>query len=96
LDDCHPQTQTDLDSETALLLANIEFALRTLEKQNPSDGREDLRKSLTRLELALQTYGSVKHLLPKLNLAAAQRATVEQQLQVQRRQILAHRSDNGG
>jgi hypothetical protein len=81
------ETSTQTDSETALLLANIDSALRALEK---SDGTEDGQESLERLELALHIYGSVKHLLPKLDLTADQQASVLKQLQALRAGILAH------
>jgi hypothetical protein len=89
LDDNPPQAAiaTPLDSETALLLANIDSAFRSLEKAARAD---DQLRSLENLELALHTYGSVKHLLPKLNLSAGQRAPVEEQLQKLRAQIVAH------
>lgn len=88
MDDNIPKSSTPVvtDSETALLLANIDSALRGLEKPFDPDDEE----TLTRLELALYTYGSVKHLLPKLNLSPAQRAPVEAQLRTLRAQILAH------
>jgi hypothetical protein len=89
LDDNPPQAAitTTIDSETAFLLANIDSALRGLEKAARA---EDEPKSLENLELALHTYGSVKHLLPKLNLSAGQRAPVEEQLQKLRARIVAH------
>jgi hypothetical protein len=89
LDDNPPQATiaTTIDSETALLLANIDSALRSLEKAARA---EDELKSLQSLELALHTYGSVKHLLPKLDLSAGQRAPVEEQLQRLRARIVAH------
>jgi hypothetical protein len=86
LDDNPPtDTSSEADSETALLLANIASALRSVEKAHPA---EDKQESLGSLELALHTYGSVKHLLPKLNLNALQRAPVEKALQQLRAQIL--------
>jgi len=90
---CKPtEFSTDTDSETALLVANIESALRSLENMYLAES--DGRGSLGTLELALSTYGSVKHLLPKLNLSAAQRATVEWHLQRLRGEI-AHSVDDG-
>jgi hypothetical protein len=87
LDDTHSDPLASPDSETALLLANIESAARSLEKADQAD---DGQRSLSSLEMALHTYGSVKHLLPKLNLTPAQRAPVEKRLQMLRAQILAH------
>jgi hypothetical protein len=87
LDGNFPESSTDTDSETALLLANIESALRGLEKADRADDRQEILDSL---ELALHIYGSVKHLLPKLDLSPARRAPVEEQLQALRAQILAH------
>jgi hypothetical protein len=87
LDDSPAEISSDTDPETALLLANLESALRSLAK---SGAGEDSLRSLSRLEQALQTYGSIKHLLPKLNLTTRQRAPVETQLQALRAQILAH------
>ncbi len=83
----------DSDPETALLLANLDSALRNLAT---IEAGEDTPRSLSRLEQALQTYGSIKHLLPKLNLTAGRRAPVEKQLQVLRAQILAHSLYKGG
>jgi len=84
-------TQSDFpsspDSEIALLLTNIESAKRRLERV---DAVEDPQRSLADLETALHTYGSVKHLVPKLNLSAAQRAAVENQLKLLRARIVAH------
>ena len=85
MDDNPTECPTETDSETPLLLANIESALRGLEK---ADRSHDKLNSLASLELALHTYGSVKHLLPKLNLTARQRAPVEKQLQTLRALIL--------
>jgi hypothetical protein len=90
LDDL-PENSTATDSETALLLANIDSALRALLRTD----REDVQKSLAGLEQALHTYGSVKHLLPKLNLTAGQRAPVEKQLQALRSEILAQSPRTG-
>ena len=87
MDDSPAENSIDSDPETALLLTNLESALRNLTK---TDAREDTRQSFSRLEQALQTYGSIKHLLPKLNLTAGQRAPVEKQLQALRAQIVAH------
>jgi hypothetical protein len=75
------------DSEIALLLANIESAIRRLER---ADAAEDKQWSVADLETALHTYGTVKHLVPKLNLSAAQRAPVEKQLKLLRALIVAH------
>jgi hypothetical protein len=68
-------------------LTNIESAVRWLER---ADAAEDKQRSLADLETALHTYGSVKHLLPKLNLSAAHRAPVEKQLKLLRARIVAH------
>jgi hypothetical protein len=89
LDGSPPQNSVETDSETALLLANIDSALRALGK---TDNAEGAQKFLEHLELALHTYGSVKHLLPKLHLTANQRAPVERQLEALRAGILAHSS----
>jgi hypothetical protein len=78
---------SDPDSEAALLVANLDSALHALEK---SKGSHDPKGSLANLEMAVHTYGSVKHLLPKLNLSVGQRAPVEKQLQALRAQIVAH------
>ena len=82
----HPESPVGADSETALLLANIDSALRALKNASESG---DPRRSLVSLEAALHTYGAVKHLLPKLNLSAAQRLPVETQLQKLRDEIVA-------
>jgi len=87
LDGTHSPPSVDTDSETEFLLANLDSALRRLPRVDALDAQ---RESLGNLELALHTYGSVKHLLPKLNLTAGQRALVEQQLQKLRAQILAY------
>jgi hypothetical protein len=80
-----PDLSTELDSESLLLVANVESALRNLENVNG-----DSERLLGALESALHTYGSVKHLLPKLGLNSTQRARVEEQLQALRARILAH------
>jgi hypothetical protein len=85
LDDNPPEAS--IDPETALLLANIDSARRSLEK---ADAADDAQTSLSCLEAALHTYGSIKHLLPKLSLNAAQRVPVEEELRKLRDQILAH------
>jgi len=82
-----PQSSAEIDSETALLLANIDSVRRVLERTDKADG---VQRSFEHLELALHTYGSVKHLLPKLHLSADQRAPVERQLEALRAEILAH------
>jgi hypothetical protein len=87
LDGSPAEISIDSDPETGLLLANLDSALRNLAK---TEAGENSPGSLSRLEQALQTYGSIKHLLPKLNLTARQRAPVETQLQALRAQILAH------
>ncbi len=87
MDGTPPSILADSDPETALLLANLDSALRSLAKTVQG---EETQKSLSRLELALQTYGTVKHLLPKLDLTARQREPVERLLQELRAQILAH------
>jgi hypothetical protein len=88
LDGNYPEPSTESDSETALLLADIDSALRMLEAMNEAE--DETQRSLSRLELALHTYGSVKHLLPKLNLSASRQALVAKRLQILRTQILAH------
>lgn len=87
--DSPSESPAESDSETGLLLANLDSALRALEK---SDDAKAAPKSLQHLEQALYLYGSVKHLLPKLQLTADQRAPVERQLQELRAQILARSS----
>ena len=87
MDGSPSQIPTEIDSETALLLANIDSALRGLEK---ADNTAGVRNSVENLEQALHIYGSVKHLLPKLHLTAEQRAPVEKQLQALRARILEH------
>jgi len=80
-----PNPRADADLEAALLLANIDSAVRSLDK---ADLETDQHKVVSRLELALHTYGSVKHLLPKLNFSAAQRAPIERLLHELRTRIL--------
>jgi hypothetical protein len=87
LNESQPEPSMEIDPEAALLLANIDSALRGLRKV---DGANDGNGSLASLEGAVHTYGSVKHLLPKLNLSSAQRVPVEEQLQKLRAAILAH------
>ena len=93
MDGSPAEISIDSDPETGLLLANLDSALRHLAKTKAG---ENSPGSLSRLEQALQTYGSIKHLLPKLNLTAARRAPVESQLQALRAQILAHSRYRGG
>lgn len=92
MDGNQPHTSIDTDSETALLLVNLESAVRSLERAEEPGGTD---KSLASLAAALHTYGSIKHLLPKLNLSAVQRAPVEQQLQKLRAKILVHGLNEG-
>ena len=81
------EPSTDSTAEAALLLANLESALRRLEQG--CNGANGSAKSFTSLESALHTYGAVKHLLPKLDLSPQQRAPVEEQLQKLRARIVA-------
>ncbi|HUI61050.1 MAG TPA: hypothetical protein VLX90_12545 [Steroidobacteraceae bacterium] len=73
-------------SETALLLANIDAALRDLANSRGSGHVTDRAYGL---DLALQTYGSIKHLLPKLTIEAAQRRLVEAHLALLRAEIIS-------
>jgi len=82
-----PRSGNSRDTETILLLANVDSALRSLKK---ADGADKSQSVFASLEAALHTYGSVKHLLPKLNLSATQRVAVEEQLRKLRNEILAH------
>ena len=74
------------DSDSLLLLADIDSALRGLDRaQSASDHSGSLRE----LQSAVQTYGSVKHLLMKLDLSAEQRSLVERKLTLLRSRIVA-------
>lgn len=75
------------DSELTLLLANIGTALRALDAERFARDSESAVRSL---ESALHTYGSVKHLLPKLSLTSDQRTVVERQLSLLRERIVGH------
>ncbi len=76
----------DHNSELTLLLANISTALRELDG---SRFARDSESAIRSMESALHTYGSVKHLLPKLNLTAEQRTVVERQLSLLRERIVS-------
>jgi hypothetical protein len=76
MDNVHPEPK-DAGSEITLLLSNIESALHDLDRAR---GSPDTQTALRSLESALHTYGSIKHLLPKLGLHAEQRAVVEKRL----------------
>ncbi len=76
----------DPSSELTLLLANIGTALRELDGARFARDSESAVRSL---ESALHTYGSVKHLLPKLSLTADQRTVVERQLALLRERIVS-------
>jgi hypothetical protein len=91
LDGTLTDTSAEIDSEAALLLVNIDSALRSLGKSGSGEdpSARTVQETLSRLEGALHTYGSVKHLLPKLNLTARHRAAVEAQLRALRARILA-------
>jgi hypothetical protein len=91
MDSDPPEIPTDLSSECSLLVAYINSALRNLERVNG-----DSQRRLAALESAVHTYGSVKHLLPKLGLSGLQRSRVEEQLQALRARILAHNGLNEG
>ena len=90
-DDPSPNSAHSEASETSLLLANLDLAVRSLQQNTESTG--GVKKSLLNLEQALHTYGTIKHLLPKLQLTAAERAPVETQLQRLRALIVA--TDSG-
>jgi hypothetical protein len=79
-------TDQNAGLELTLLLANIGTALRELD-----DARfaRDSGSALRSMESALHTYGSVKHLLPKLNLSADQRSVAERQLSLLRERIVS-------
>lgn len=66
-----------MDPEASLLLANIDSALRELEASRREPGATD---TVPVLERALSTYGSIKHLVPKLNLGREQQSLVEERL----------------
>jgi len=84
------ESSGDRESEVALLVANVDSALRELvAARSGTDGRHFTHL----LDLALHTYGSVKHLLPKLNLNQEQRRLVELHLTLLRAEIMnANRS----
>jgi len=77
---------TQPGSEASLLLANIDSALRELEGAERVTGSAD---TVRVLELALATYGSIKHLVPKLNLSQEQQMLVAQHLMLLRARIIA-------
>jgi hypothetical protein len=76
---------SDADSEISLLLTNIDSAMRALAAARK---RNDAAHLVHCLESALHTYGSVKHLLPKLSLSADQRVPVQTQLSALRAAII--------
>jgi len=80
-----PAVAATADPEASLLLTNIDTAMREL--ASARDGNDDALL-LHRLESALHTYGSVKHLLPKLNLGAQPRILVEAHLSALRACII--------
>jgi hypothetical protein len=77
VDNAEPDFTTELSSEIPLLLANIDSALHDLDRAEAS---RDTESAVRSLESALHTYGSVKHLLPKLGLTPEQRRAVEKRL----------------
>jgi len=78
-------SHADSESESRLLLANITFALRALDRLgNEPDGAAATRV----LEEAVHTYGSIKHLLAKLDLKPEQRTHLEAQLRILRERIM--------
>jgi hypothetical protein len=81
-----PDYVTQPESEASLLLANIDSALRELEAAKRANGSAD---TVRVLERALSTYGSIKHLVPKLDLSRDQKALVEEHLQRLRAGIIA-------
>jgi hypothetical protein len=82
LDSLEPESS----SELTLLLANIGTALRELDGARFA---RDSESALRSMESALHTYGSVKHLLPRLNLSAEQRTVAERQLSMLRERIVS-------
>ncbi|HVO47529.1 MAG TPA: hypothetical protein VMT29_14475, partial [Steroidobacteraceae bacterium] len=70
----HSRSPGDSESEVVLLVANVDSALRELVAARSST---DAARFTQVLDLALHTYGSVKHLLPKLSLNVEQRRLVE-------------------
>lgn len=79
------ESPPDASPEITLLLASIGSALRELENARWAN---DAPTAVRSLESALHTYGSVKHLLPKLNLDPEQRNVVGRQLSLLREQIV--------
>lgn len=75
------------ESEASLLLANIDSALRELESTRTAAG--GAAETVRILESALATYGSIKHLVPKLKLSREQQSLVEQHLMLLRARIIA-------
>ncbi len=77
---------TEPGLEATLLIANIEAALHDLDRAQRTLDTQSAQRSL---ESALDTYGSVKHLLPKLGLNAEQRSAVEKRLAELRTRLVA-------
>lgn len=86
MDDNQPESTVEPDAEVTLLMANVDAALLELDRAQRA-GNSD--SSVRSLESALHTYGTVKHLLPKLQLGSGQRAAVEKKLAVLRARIVS-------
>jgi len=85
MDSSLPAISPEPSSEIDLLLANIASALRDVDD---SRFARDSQQAVRSLESALHTYGSVKHLIPKLDLTADQRSVIERQLAMLRERIV--------